>query len=53
MCSKKKRCVIYGKWTECMWSVDPQVYDAHRKLDKKGTTDTKKQKPVRKKTAST
>ncbi|XP_056588215.1 oxysterol-binding protein-related protein 2-like isoform X2 [Triplophysa dalaica] len=43
--SKKKRCVIYGKWTECMWSVDPQVYDAHRKLDKKGTTDTKKQKP--------
>uniref|UniRef100_A0A672R3K5 Oxysterol-binding protein n=1 Tax=Sinocyclocheilus grahami TaxID=75366 RepID=A0A672R3K5_SINGR len=25
--SKKKRCVIYGKWTECMWSVDPQVYE--------------------------
>uniref|UniRef100_A0AAY4DSL7 Oxysterol-binding protein n=1 Tax=Denticeps clupeoides TaxID=299321 RepID=A0AAY4DSL7_9TELE len=23
--SKKKLCVIYGKWTECMWSVDPQV----------------------------
>ncbi|XP_051736168.1 oxysterol-binding protein-related protein 2b [Ctenopharyngodon idella] len=41
--SKKKRCVIYGKWTECMWSVDPQVYEAHRKLEKKGTTDTKKQ----------
>uniref|UniRef100_A0A8B9LT57 Oxysterol-binding protein n=1 Tax=Astyanax mexicanus TaxID=7994 RepID=A0A8B9LT57_ASTMX len=43
--SKKKRCVIYGKWTECMWSVDPQVYESHRKNDKKGTTDTKKQKP--------
>ncbi|XP_016333161.1 oxysterol-binding protein-related protein 2-like isoform X1 [Sinocyclocheilus anshuiensis] len=42
--SKKKRCVIYGKWTECMWSIDPQVYEAHRKLEKKGTTDTKKQK---------
>lgn len=45
-CSKKKRCVIYGKWTECMWSVDPQVYEAHRKFDKKGTTDTRKQKQV-------
>jgi len=45
-CSKKKRCVIYGKWTECMWSVDPHVYEAHRKLEKKGATDTKKQKQV-------
>uniref|UniRef100_A0A673I866 Oxysterol-binding protein n=1 Tax=Sinocyclocheilus rhinocerous TaxID=307959 RepID=A0A673I866_9TELE len=44
--SKKKCCVIYGKWTECMWSVDPQVYEAHRKLEKKGTTDTRKQKQV-------
>uniref|UniRef100_A0A8C1Z5U8 Oxysterol-binding protein n=1 Tax=Cyprinus carpio TaxID=7962 RepID=A0A8C1Z5U8_CYPCA len=42
--SKKKCCVIYGKWTECMWSVDPQVYEAHRKLEKRGTTDTRKQK---------
>uniref|UniRef100_A0A673I5H9 Oxysterol-binding protein n=1 Tax=Sinocyclocheilus rhinocerous TaxID=307959 RepID=A0A673I5H9_9TELE len=44
--SKKKCCVIYGKWTECMWSVDPQVYEAHRKLEKKGTTDTRKQKQL-------
>ncbi|TRY84013.1 hypothetical protein DNTS_013560 [Danionella cerebrum] len=44
--SKKKRCVIYGKWTECMWSVDPQLYESQRKIEKKGTTDTKKQKPV-------
>ncbi|KAB5546451.1 hypothetical protein PHYPO_G00072160 [Pangasianodon hypophthalmus] len=43
--SKKKLCVIYGKWTECIWSVDPQVYDSHRKNDKKGAADTKKQKP--------
>ncbi|XP_022063358.2 oxysterol-binding protein-related protein 2-like [Acanthochromis polyacanthus] len=40
--SKKKLCVIYGKWTECMWSVDPQAYEAHKKSEKKG--DNKKQK---------
>ncbi|XP_058499339.1 oxysterol-binding protein-related protein 2-like isoform X1 [Solea solea] len=40
--SKKKRCVIYGKWTECMWSVDPQAYENHKKSEKKG--DNKKQK---------
>ncbi|KAJ8015951.1 hypothetical protein DPEC_G00002030 [Dallia pectoralis] len=34
--SKKKRCVIYGKWTECMWSVDPQTFDSSRKAEKKG-----------------
>ncbi|CAB1445515.1 unnamed protein product [Pleuronectes platessa] len=38
--SKKKLCVIYGKWTECMWSVDPQVYESHKKSEKKG--DNKK-----------
>ncbi|XP_063320253.1 oxysterol-binding protein-related protein 2-like [Pelmatolapia mariae] len=40
--SKKKLAVIYGKWTECMWSVDPQAYEAHKKSEKKG--DNKKQK---------
>lgn len=45
--SKKKRCVIYGKWTECMWSVDPQTFEGHKKSDKKGGADTKKQKQVR------
>ncbi|KAM3618151.1 uncharacterized protein V6R79_016290 [Siganus canaliculatus] len=40
--SKKKHCVIYGKWTECMWSVDPQVYETHKKAEKKG--EIKKQK---------
>uniref|UniRef100_A0A8C5G6F1 Oxysterol-binding protein n=1 Tax=Gouania willdenowi TaxID=441366 RepID=A0A8C5G6F1_GOUWI len=40
--SKKKRCVIYGKWTECMWSVDPQIYETHKKSEKRG--DNKKQK---------
>uniref|UniRef100_A0A667XMZ1 Oxysterol-binding protein n=1 Tax=Myripristis murdjan TaxID=586833 RepID=A0A667XMZ1_9TELE len=33
--SKKKRRVIYGKWTECMYSVDPKVYEANKKADKK------------------
>ncbi|XP_030624506.1 oxysterol-binding protein-related protein 2b [Chanos chanos] len=42
--SKKKRCVIYGKWTECMWSVDPHDYDTNRKTEKKAAPDTKKQK---------
>ncbi|KAM9341849.1 oxysterol-binding protein-related protein 2-like [Pholidichthys leucotaenia] len=40
--SKKKLCVIYGKWTECMWSIGPQAYEAHKKAEKKG--DFKKQK---------
>ncbi|XP_055022375.1 oxysterol-binding protein-related protein 2b isoform X2 [Boleophthalmus pectinirostris] len=40
--SKKKHCVIYGKWTECMWSVDPHTYEAHKKSEKKG--DNKKSK---------
>uniref|UniRef100_A0A3Q3WV55 Oxysterol-binding protein n=1 Tax=Mola mola TaxID=94237 RepID=A0A3Q3WV55_MOLML len=40
--NKKKHCVVYGKWTECMWSVDPQAYEAHKKSEKKG--DNKKQK---------
>ncbi|XP_042265622.1 oxysterol-binding protein-related protein 2-like [Thunnus albacares] len=40
--SKKKLSVIYGKWTECMWSVDPQAYEAHKKSEKKG--DNKKHK---------
>lgn len=43
--SKKKHCIIYGKWTECLWSVDPQAYEAHKKLEKKGD---KKLKNVRK-----
>lgn len=42
--SKKKHCVIYGKWTECMWSVDPQAYEGHKKAEKKG--DSKKPKNV-------
>ncbi|XP_053368544.1 oxysterol-binding protein-related protein 1 [Clarias gariepinus] len=32
--SKKKVCVLYGKWTECMYAVDPAVFEAHKKNDK-------------------
>lgn len=46
MSSKKKRRVIYGKWTECMYSVDPKVYDAYKKSDKKTAGDSKKLKSV-------
>uniref|UniRef100_A0A3P9AN32 Oxysterol-binding protein n=1 Tax=Esox lucius TaxID=8010 RepID=A0A3P9AN32_ESOLU len=28
--SKKKRRVLYGKWTECMYSVDPKMYEASK-----------------------
>ncbi|XP_077583515.1 oxysterol-binding protein-related protein 2-like [Stigmatopora nigra] len=42
--SKKKRCIIYGKWTECMYSVEPKVYEAYKKADKKAGADSKKQK---------
>ncbi|XP_037628424.1 oxysterol-binding protein-related protein 2-like isoform X1 [Sebastes umbrosus] len=42
--SKKKRRVIYGKWTECMYSVDPKVYEAYKKSDKKTGGDPKKLK---------
>ncbi|KAF1390129.1 hypothetical protein PFLUV_G00054900 [Perca fluviatilis] len=42
--SKKKRRVIYGKWTECMYSVDPKVYETYRKSEKKSGGDSKKLK---------
>ncbi|XP_036961089.1 oxysterol-binding protein-related protein 2-like isoform X1 [Acanthopagrus latus] len=42
--SKKKRRVIYGKWTECMYSVDPKVYESYKKSDKKTAGETKKLK---------
>ncbi|CAL9703296.1 unnamed protein product [Knipowitschia caucasica] len=43
--SKKKLRVIYGKWTECMYSVDPKVYEMHKKSEKKSAKESKKTKP--------
>ncbi|CAN0195723.1 unnamed protein product [Lampetra fluviatilis] len=35
--NKKKVSVIYGKWTEVLWSVDPGIYEVGKKNDKKST----------------
>ncbi|KAK5611515.1 Oxysterol-binding protein- protein 2 [Crenichthys baileyi] len=45
--SKKKRQVIYGKWTECMYSIDLKFYDAYKKSEKKTGSDSKKLKQER------
>ncbi|XP_038124407.1 oxysterol-binding protein-related protein 1 isoform X3 [Cyprinodon tularosa] len=34
--SKKKLCALYGKWTECLYVVDPAAFEAHKKNYKKG-----------------
>ncbi|XP_029001379.1 oxysterol-binding protein-related protein 1 isoform X2 [Betta splendens] len=39
--SKKKLCALYGKWTECLYVVDPGAFEAHKKSDKKGTEEKK------------
>lgn len=38
--------MIYGKWTECLWSIDPFTYEAYKKSEKKGG-EPKKSKQVR------
>ncbi|XP_075757207.1 oxysterol-binding protein-related protein 2 isoform X1 [Pelodiscus sinensis] len=42
--NKKKLSVIYGKWTECLWCIDPATYDSSKKNEKRGG-DQKKMKP--------
>ncbi|XP_051549774.1 oxysterol-binding protein-related protein 1 isoform X2 [Myxocyprinus asiaticus] len=42
--SKKKVCVLYGKWTECMYVVDPGTFEAHKKSDKKALEEKKSSK---------
>ncbi|KAM3605070.1 uncharacterized protein V6R79_020099 [Siganus canaliculatus] len=39
--SKKKLCAIYGKWTECLYTVDSATFDAHKKTDKRNSDDKK------------
>ena len=39
--SKKKLCAIYGKWTECLYTVDPASFDAYKKADKKNAEEKK------------
>ncbi|XP_059975238.1 oxysterol-binding protein-related protein 1 isoform X2 [Mesoplodon densirostris] len=44
--SKKKLCALYGKWTECLYSVDPATFDAYKKNDKKSTEEKKNSKQM-------
>uniref|UniRef100_A0A8C4NLW2 Oxysterol-binding protein n=1 Tax=Dicentrarchus labrax TaxID=13489 RepID=A0A8C4NLW2_DICLA len=39
--SKKKLCAIYGKWTECLYTVDSATFDAHKKTDRKNSEEKK------------
>ncbi|XP_037132608.1 oxysterol-binding protein-related protein 1 isoform X2 [Syngnathus acus] len=39
--SKRKLCAIYGKWTECLYTVEPATFDAHKKCDKKSSEEKK------------
>lgn len=34
--NKKKLFVIYGKWTECLWGIDPAAYESFRKQERRG-----------------
>ncbi|XP_020663772.1 oxysterol-binding protein-related protein 2 isoform X1 [Pogona vitticeps] len=42
--NKKKLAVIYGKWTECLWCIDPSTYENYKKNERRGG-DQKKPKP--------
>uniref|UniRef100_A0A8C2EM54 Oxysterol-binding protein n=1 Tax=Cyprinus carpio TaxID=7962 RepID=A0A8C2EM54_CYPCA len=44
--SKKKHQVIYGKWTECVYSIEPKVYEVNKKAEKKSGGDSKKHKQM-------
>ncbi|XP_054836106.1 oxysterol-binding protein-related protein 2 isoform X1 [Eublepharis macularius] len=43
--NKKKLSVIYGKWTECLWCIDPSTYESSKKNERRGGGDQKKPKP--------
>ncbi|KAM9307897.1 oxysterol-binding protein-related protein 1 isoform 2-T2 [Gastrophryne carolinensis] len=42
--SKKKLCSLYGKWTECLYCVDPTTFDTFKKSDKKNGDEKKNSK---------
>lgn len=37
--SKKKQCALYGKWTECLYAIDPAAFEARKKNSKKGAEE--------------
>lgn len=34
-CSRKKLFIIYGKWTECLWGIDPVSYESYKKHERR------------------
>ncbi|KAM8773774.1 oxysterol-binding protein-related protein 2 [Rhynchonycteris naso] len=34
--SKKKLFIIYGKWTECLWGIEPGAFESFRKRERRG-----------------
>ncbi|KAM4688817.1 oxysterol-binding protein-related protein 1 isoform 2-T2 [Discoglossus pictus] len=42
--SKKKLCALYGKWTECLYCIDPATFDSFKKSDKKNGDEKKNMK---------
>ncbi|XP_034532018.1 oxysterol-binding protein-related protein 1 isoform X2 [Notolabrus celidotus] len=42
--SKKKVCAFYGKWTECLYVLEPAAFEANKKSDKKGSEEKKSSK---------
>ncbi|KAM4842658.1 oxysterol-binding protein-related protein 2 [Thomomys bottae] len=34
--NKKKLFMIYGKWTECLWGIDPASYESFKKHERRG-----------------
>lgn len=34
--SKRKLFIIYGKWTEGLWGIDPAAYESFRKQERRG-----------------
>ncbi|XP_028629953.1 oxysterol-binding protein-related protein 2 [Grammomys surdaster] len=34
--NRKKLFIMYGKWTECLWGLDPASYESFKKQEKRG-----------------
>ncbi|XP_064429496.1 oxysterol-binding protein-related protein 2 isoform X2 [Mirounga angustirostris] len=41
--NKKKLFMIYGKWTECLWGIDPAAYESFKKRERRGDQLSKAQ----------
>lgn len=35
--------MIYGKWTECLWGIDPAAYESYKKRERRGDPLSKAQ----------